>query len=157
MKKLVAIIILIPIWVLYGCAIYNQNLTDKSPYSNYTNREVVLKKDMILVEDEGSYNPYSPIELVEPGYSEGNRKRVRELPKGSKVWIDRVHWVNGIDSAWVTAVGKTKGEEEIVFEYYLGGYRGELRTPPWEEPNKDRTCYIGWEGEVTNENPRSEQ
>ena len=50
-----------------------------------------------------------------------------------------------------------KAREEMVFEYYLGGYRGELRTPPWDEPKGDKTRYIGWEGEVTHKNPRGTQ
>jgi hypothetical protein len=103
---------------------------------------------MVLIDDRLSYNPFSSIQLVTPGYEELGRKRIRELTVGTDVRIDSVHWVNAYDSAWVTAVGWTLGERSQVFEYYLGGYPGELQNVPWNEPGLKPGRTIEWGGKI---------
>lgn len=107
---------------------------------------------MALIVDGGSYNPYSKLQLVEKEDKDGPlQKRIRALPQGSRLWIDRVHWVHGIDDAWVVAVGKTAENEK--FEFFLGGFRNFMEVPPWEAGRGEKVGRIEWQGKVTYEQP----
>jgi hypothetical protein len=103
---------------------------------------------MVLVDDRGSANHFSPVQLVTPGYYEGGRQRIRELPPGTEVRIDSVYWVNNYDNAVVEAVGRTLTEPSYIFEYYLGGYPGKLQDVPWDEPQLRPGRTIEWGGKV---------
>jgi len=103
---------------------------------------------MVLVDDRGSANHFSPVQLVTPDYYEGGRQRIRELPPGTEVRIDSVYWVNNYDNAVVEAVGRTLTEPSYIFEYYLGGYPGKLQDVPWDEPHLRPGRTIEWGGKV---------
>jgi hypothetical protein len=106
-------------------------ISKEPPYALFSGRDVILNRPMALVLDKGSFNPFSPVELVNTGRDEFGRSRVGKLDAGTKIRIDSVYWVNAYDSAWVTAVGRTVQKPSHVFELYLGGYpHGKLEEVP---------------------------
>jgi hypothetical protein len=127
---------------LAGCAIFSRNLSNVPPFSGYTGRIVELREPVVIVEDIGSYSPYSPFELVR---DVRNRPTIMHLASKERVCIRFVHLVNAFDSAWVVAVGSTiphDGSRPIRFEYFLGSQNGEIYRAPWEDLNTPKKRHI---------------
>ena len=108
---------------------------------------------MNIINDVGSYNPFSQYQLADPIYTDGIREVVMRLGHGDKVVIDSVRWVNTIDQAHVVAVGSTTGKNSspsVKFEYFWGN-AWRLSRAPWEDLNVPKVRNLEWGGTLKKE------